>query len=137
MQTQDRAVEIQFNLNEANWRGGGEVPVTATRSAPGRLPRVTQVMALAIHFQDMIQRKEARDYADLARLGCITRERISQIMKLLSLAPDIQRDILEFKPTRGGRFPVSEVAVRSIVRDFSWDRQRERWAQLQKEMLGL
>ena len=62
-------------------------------------------MALAIHFQDMIQRREARDYADLARLGCLTRERMSQIMELVWLAPDIQQDIVEFPLTAGPRFP--------------------------------
>ena len=40
-----------------------------------------------------------RDYADLARLGCLTRERMSQIMELVWLAPDIQREILEFPST--------------------------------------
>ena len=72
-------------------------------------------MALAIQFQDMIQRGEARDYADLARLGCLTRERMSQIMELVWLAPDIQQEILEFPPTGAARFPISEVAARRIA----------------------
>ena len=66
----------------ARMAGTGARPVAAP-SGTGRLPRVTQVLALAIHFQDMISRGEARDYADLARLGCLTRERMSQIMELL------------------------------------------------------
>jgi hypothetical protein len=47
-------------------------------------------MALAIKFQDMVDRGEVRDYADLARLGYISRARITQKMNLLNLAPDIQ-----------------------------------------------
>jgi len=59
-----------------------------------RIPRVTRLMALAIKFQDMVDRGEVRDYADLARLGHVTRARMSQIMNLLLLAPDIQEQLL-------------------------------------------
>jgi hypothetical protein len=59
-----------------------------------RIPRIARLMALAIKFQDMINRGEVRDYADLARLGYVTRARITQIMNLLLLAPDIQEEIM-------------------------------------------
>lgn len=101
-------------------------------ASSGRLPRVTQVLALAIQFQDMIERGDARDYADLARLGCLSRERMSQIMELVWLAPDIQGDILEFPTTATSRFPVSEVAVRRIAGRLRWAEQRELWASLKK-----
>ena len=84
-------------------------------------------MALAIQFQEMIRQGDARDYADLARLGCITRERMSQIMELVWLAPDIQQEILEFPPSRGARFPISERAVRVIAAALSWREQRGKW----------
>ena len=87
-------------------------------------------MALAIQFQDVIQRGEARDYADLARLGCLTRERMSQIMELVWLAPDIQQEILEFPPSGAGRFPISECAIRKIGGDLSWVKQCYFWNQL-------
>jgi len=38
-----------------------------------------------MQFREMIRSGDARDCADLARLGGLTRERISQIMKLLWL----------------------------------------------------
>jgi hypothetical protein len=87
-------------------------------------------MALAIQFQDIIQRGEARDYADLARLGCLTRERMSQVMELVWLAPDIQQEILEFPPSGAPRFPISEVAVRRIASALSWEDQRREWNRL-------
>jgi hypothetical protein len=125
------AVEIQFRLHAAgrlpDERGTSDAP----RYGNGRLPRVTQVMALAIHFQDMIRRAEARDYADLARLGCLTRERMSQIMELIWLAPDIQREILGFPASGTARFPITEVAVRQIASALSWREQREAWGELQ------
>jgi len=91
---------------------------------------VTQVVALAIHFQDMLDRGDARDYADLARLGCLTRERMSQIMELIWLAPDIQQEILEFPTNKTGRFPISEVAVRRVAENLAWSDQREAWRKL-------
>jgi hypothetical protein len=124
MSIRNSAAEIQFRLIAS------APPPDAPASSDGRLPRVTQVMALAIQFQDMIQRGEASDYADLARLGCLTRERMSQIMELVWLAPDIQQEILEFRPTGAPRFPINEVAVRRIGGLLSWPEQRGAWQSL-------
>lgn len=46
-------------------------------------------MALAIRFDRIVQEGHVRDYADLARLGHVTRARLTQIMNLRLLAPDI------------------------------------------------
>ncbi len=43
---------------------------------------------LAHRFERLIRDGEVRDYADLARLGHVTRARLAQIMNLLNLAPD-------------------------------------------------
>jgi hypothetical protein len=96
--------EIQFQLYATK---PAVEPCGSPGATSGRLPRVTQVLALAIQFQDMIERGDARDYADLARLGCLSRERMSQIMELIWLAPDIQQEILGFPSTRTSRFPVA------------------------------
>ena len=127
MSISNSTVEIQFPLHATGQPPGRTGPSDAPPSGNGRLPRVTQVVALAIQFQDMIQRGEARDYADLARLGCLTRERMSQIMELVWLAPDIQQEILEFPPSGAVRFPISEVAVRKIASPLSWNEQRKAW----------
>jgi len=127
-------VEIEFRLHATRRPPGGPGPADAPPPGNGRLPRVTQVMALAIQFQDMIQRGEARDYADLARLGCLTRERMSQIMELVWLAPDIQQEILEFPPSGTARFPISEVAVRRIASPLSWNEQRHAWQTLKNSL---
>lgn len=66
------------------------------------------MLALAIHLEDMIRRGEAKDYVDLARLTCLCRERISQIVRLKCLAPDFQVELLYLAPTTSGRFPISE-----------------------------
>lgn len=43
----------------------------------GRTPRVSQLMALAIRFDQLIRDGVVKDYADLARLGHISRARVT------------------------------------------------------------
>jgi hypothetical protein len=85
-------------------------------------------MALAIKFQDMVDRGEVRDYADLARLGYVTRARMTQIMNMLYLAPDIQEEILGTEAPSTGS--VSERRLRSISKVVCWNNQRRAWMQL-------
>ena len=67
------------------------------------------------------------DYADLARLGHVTRARVTQIMNLLNLAPDIQEEILYQPRTASDRDPISERQVRSLVAEPDWRRQQRMW----------
>lgn len=77
-------------------------------------------MALAIRFEGLLRNETIRDYAELARLGQVTRARMTQIMKLLLLAPDIQEQIL-FLPLIQG---LNERNLRSIVSRVDWNEQR-------------
>jgi len=126
------AIEIQFQLHPRPGRRTVEGALEQTVAGDGRLPRVTQVLALALYFQDMVRRGVAKDYADLARLSGVTRERVSQIMKLVWLAPDIQQEMLYLPPTPGGRYPVSELAMRKIANLLSWAEQRVRWQEMKR-----
>jgi hypothetical protein len=94
----------------------------------GRLPQVTRVLALAIRFDEMICRGDARDYADVARQTCLCRERVSQIARLNYLAPDIQMELLYLPPVPTGRYPISETSLRRIANLLSWADQRREWA---------
>ena len=84
-------------------------------------------MALAIHMQRLIDEGTVRDYAELAQLGHVSRARITQIMNLILLAPDIQEEILFLPRVQSGRDPVREHAVREIAALVDWRRQRARW----------
>ena len=89
--------------------------------APGRsIPRIARLMALAIKFDGLLREGTIRDYAELARLGRVTRARMTQIMKLLNLAPDIQEQIL-FLP---GSTKLKERNLRGMVASTDWDLQR-------------
>jgi hypothetical protein len=134
MKQESKTFEIEFNLKpgvRAIDRPAGEKPKEgAARRRFDRYPRIVQVVALAIHFQDMLERGEVRNHADLARLGCISRERMSQIMMLAWLAPDIQQQVLGLPKTPGGRFPLSETTLRSIARLPAWEEQEMQWETL-------
>ena len=81
-------------------------------------------MALAIKFQEMVDSGAVRDYADLARLGYVTRARITQIMNLLNLAPGIQEEILTLPP---GSPRIFERRLRPVTLQVLWDEQRRIW----------
>lgn len=99
----------------------------------GNVPRLSRLMALAIRFAGLIRNNEVSDYADLARLGYVTRARITQIMSLLNLAPDIQEEILFLPRTTTGRDPIKERDVRPIAAVPHWHRQRKMWEKLVKD----
>lgn len=93
-----------------------------------RIPRVAKLMALAIRFEQLIRDGVVADYADLARLGHVTRARITQIMNLLSLAPDIQEAVLMLPHVEAGTDPVTERELRPICAEMDWERQRKLWS---------
>src|SRR5260221_512966 len=64
---------------------------------------VARLPALARRFALLVQTDVAADYADLARLGHVTRARGTQIMNLLGLAPNIQEAILFLAPVSEGK----------------------------------
>ena len=87
-------------------------------------------MAVAIKLDGYVRDGLVTDYAVLARLGHVTRARITQIMDLNLLAPDIQEAILKLPRTIKGRDPIRERHVRPIAAEPDWARQRQMWRQI-------
>jgi hypothetical protein len=125
--------EITYALDFcAHKRSQRKSPATFHRSpadshaASLSIPRIARLMALAIRFDGLLRAEKFRDYAELARLGRVTRARMTQIMKLLDLAPDIQEQIL-FLPTLKG---LNERNLRPIVSRIDWSEQRRMFQKL-------
>jgi hypothetical protein len=97
-----------------------------------RPPRIAGLLALAHRFDELLQSGAVSDYAELARLGHVTRARVTQIMNLLNLAPDIQEYILRLPPGSGDG--ITEKKMRPIVREVRWDRQRALFGQNQRRV---
>jgi len=100
------------------------------------VPRISRLMALAIHMQDLVDRGEVADYAELARLAHVSRARITQIMNLTLLAPDVQEALLFLPATGGGREAVGERHVRSVYAMPHWQKQRGMWQQVAHAVRG-
>jgi hypothetical protein len=128
-------VTIEFPVHFTRGTAGRkEVNVGPEPPAPtperGRVPRVSRLMALAIRFEELVRRSEVESYADLARLGHVTRARMTQIMDLLCLAPDIQEEILFLPSVERERDAVSEHELRPVCAVADWREQRRAWQRL-------
>jgi len=93
----------------------------------GRIPRVSKLMALAIRFERLIREGVVMDQSELARLSHVTQPRMTQIMNLLHLAPDIQEAILHLPLVTEGKDPIHEKMLRPITAEVDWKRQRGMW----------
>jgi hypothetical protein len=93
-------------------------------------------MALAIKLQDMVDYGEVRDYADMARLGYVTRARLTQIMNLLLLAADIQTEILAWSDGVEACPGIGERHLRRLTQIPEWRVQRELWDELRSPRMA-
>jgi hypothetical protein len=109
--------EDEIQLNWPTRQGASRLKKTAAPDV-SRIPRISRLMALAIKFQGMVDRGEVRDYAELAQLGYVTRARLTQIMNLLLLGPDIQEFLL------GSVDGCPERSIRRAAAEPFWPNQR-------------
>src|SRR6516162_11457869 len=108
-------------------RDGG---VEAARLPAGRVPRVARLMALSLRLEELVRTGQVASYSALASLGQVTRARISQIMNLLNLAPDIQEALLFLPRTQRGRDPIHLRQLQPIACSIDWKKQRRQWREL-------
>ena len=94
-----------------------------------RVPRISKLMALAIRFDEMLRTGEASDTIELARRGHVTQPRMSQIMALNQLAPDIQEALLNLPATKG-KPEIHEKRLRPIAAMLYWEEQRAAWREI-------
>ena len=121
------AMSVTVKFHVGNGKTGhkelreGEAPAEVPA---GRIPRISKLMALAIRFDQLIRDGVVANQAEIAELGYVSRARVSQIMDLLNLAPDIQEALLFLPRVERGRDPVTERELRSVVAEVDWGRQR-------------
>ena len=120
------SITLSFTFDKKRGRNGKPKPPPPPANLPkGNIPRISKLMALALHFEELRRQGIAHDYADLARLGGVTRARITQIMSLINLAPDIQEDILYLPRTTKGADIVTLRSLLPVAQEVDWGRQRE------------
>lgn len=101
-----------------------------TQGPEGRVPRVARLMALAIRFDRLLTDGVVGDLTELARLAHVTQPRMTQVMNLLHLAPDIQEEILHLPPIKTGKDLLTERDLRPITQLRDWREQRRAWRPL-------
>jgi hypothetical protein len=108
-------------------------PATQTVDV-GRVPRISKLMALALQFEDLLRQGQIADKTEMARLALVTQPRITQVMNLCYLAPDIQEELLFLPRVLKGRDPIHEKRMRRICREPSFARQRRLWETLKRSL---
>lgn len=121
-----RSITAQVNFGGGQ-RGKAKPPEAAGPEPLGRVPRVARLMALAIKFDGLLRSGAVADQAELAELAHVTRARVTQIMNLLHLAPDIQEEIIHLPLVTRGRDPVVEHELRDVAGVVHWAVQRALW----------
>jgi hypothetical protein len=96
----------------------------------GRVPRVARLVALALRLEALIQSGVIANYAELARLGHVSRARVTQILDLCWLAPDLQEAVLFLPRTVRGRDPIPLRQLQRVAAELDWKHQRRLWQAL-------
>jgi hypothetical protein len=104
-------------------------PPAAPREPVRRPARVARMLALAHRLQAGIDRGDYRNRAELARQLGFTRARVTQLLDLLLLSPDVAERVLFLEAVDGAE-PLTERALRALVRCETWAEQRRAWARL-------
>lgn len=127
--------QIHFTIQRQRKRAV-QGPAPTPRQPLGRIPRVSKLMALAIRFDQLLREGKVTDQSELARLAHITQPRMTQIMNLLHLAPDIQEELLHLPSVAAGTDPITERDMRPITQLWAWRSQRDFWAKLKRAMIA-
>lgn len=106
-----------------------ETPPPAKPEPVRRPAKVAQQLALAHHLQAAIDRGAIADRADVARKLGLTRARVTQLLDLLLLAPDLQDAVLGLEAVDGAE-PMAERTLREVAHAGTWAEQRTAWARI-------
>jgi len=108
------------------------VPPPRGKPKPPKVPRtpaVVEFLRKALEWQALLASGQAKNQADIARQEGISRVRVTQVMWLLRLAPEIQERVLAM-PETIRRPTISERALRPIAQMEQSGAQLQAFAQL-------
>ena len=117
---------------EAHKRRDAARAVRVMLAQSGRIPRIAKLLALASRMQSMIESGEVESFQQLAELGRISQPRMTQIMSLQHLAPDIQEELLYLPEVLRGKVQIHERLLRPLTTEKDWRVQRRMWGRIKK-----
>ncbi len=114
------SAQLHRARNRYSWlfseEGETEVPELPR---PKRVSPLARMLALAHRYQRMVDSGEVHDQAELARRLKLSRNRVSQILSLTLLGPEIQEELLT-----GELGHLSTRELLGVAKEMSWGRQR-------------
>lgn len=119
--------KLEFKSGKRTAKTIVEAGTQPEQPTPVRIPRITKMMALAIRLDHLIKSGQVTDQAELARVGHVSRARLTQIMDLNLLAPDIQEAVLFLEKSMDGNDRLIERDLRKITLELAWTKQRSLW----------
>ena len=91
-------------------------------------PRLRQYLVLAYQIQDVLDKDSNKSLLQIAGWLNMTYTRIKQITNLLSLCPEIQKEILLVNTDKIRQ--ITERKIRSIAKEIYWQKQLKAWNKL-------
>jgi len=132
--TDNLTISVKFSKAK---RGGhvriiepGTEPAEKSPEAPPPAPTIVRSLVRAHAYERLIRSGAATSYADVAALVKQTTARLSQIAMLLSLAPDLQAEILSLAAPERRGVSIDEKEVRRIANEADWEKQRTAWREI-------
>ena len=125
--------KIHFSRGGAGRRQITPEPAPSKTVPVGHVPRISKLMALAIKYDGLLREGKYADQSELSRLSHVTQPRMTQIMNLLHLSPDIQEELLFLPRVTIGRDMIHEKILRPITAETDWRKQREQWQTLRRK----
>jgi hypothetical protein len=124
------SIEYKVNFSNGNGKQKARKPPAKPKNITRKIPRISKLLALAHHLQDLIEKGIIRDYADIARLAGLSRARVTQILNLTLLAPQIQEEIIFAAAIKPGPDYMKEHTLRMILKTSLWEEQLKIWGKL-------
>ncbi len=79
-----------------------------------RVAKLLGLMALAIRFDELLRSGCATGLLHIAEIGHVSQPRVSQILSLTLLAPDIQEELMFLPRIKKGKPQISEKLLRPL-----------------------
>lgn len=122
-----KGITVKRDFHVQRGRSNPRILLAGAKPTSVCVPRISRLMALAIRFDQLIRDGRVKDQAELAKLGRVSRARVTQIMNLLGLPPQIQEELLHQRISNGGTKPITERQLRSVVAIEDWQTQIRLW----------
>ncbi|ACY15389.1 hypothetical protein [Haliangium ochraceum] len=126
----DAPVRVTYRVHTARRQQAIVLKAGPLATSPGLVPRVARLVALAHHFERLLAGGTVATQAELAALAGISPPRVTQILNLALLAPDIQEELLFWPGDDRGPDTITERTLRYVLRTPVWAEQRARWAEI-------